>query len=206
LSGTGRSERIETPRLTLLPATIPLLRAEGEHVGNLLRSKLEDWEEIVSMDPNSPRGEFEALLGAEVATPWPPPSNDEHSRQRMIGHLEGHPEPGWGVWYILLKRGPGERAIVVGNGGFKGPPSADGTVEIGYSVVEGYQRLGIASEAVRALMEHAFENPRVRRVKAEALADNVTSIRVLEKNGFRSVGSGSEPGSVLLERLPETTP
>jgi [ribosomal protein S5]-alanine N-acetyltransferase len=190
-------DRIETPRLTLLPGTVPLLRAEGEHVGNLLRSKLED--------PNSSRGKFEALLGADVATPWPPPSNDETSRQRMIRHLEASPEPGWGVWYILLKRGPGERAIVVGNGGFKGPPSADGTVEIGYSVVEGYQGLGIASEAVHAFVEHAFENPSVRRVKAEALADNVASIRVLEKNGFRSVGSGSEPGSVLFERLPETT-
>ena len=185
-------DRIETPRLTLLPGTIPLLRAERAHVGNLLRSKLED--------PNSPWGEFEALLGAEVATPWPPPSNDEHSRQKMIRHLEASPEPGWGVWYILLKRGPGEGAIVVGNGGFKGPPSADGTVEIGYSVVEGYQGLGIASEAVHAFVEYAFEDPRVRRVIAEALADNVASIRVLEKNGFLRTGTGGEPGELRFER------
>jgi ribosomal-protein-alanine N-acetyltransferase len=191
-------DRIETPRLILLPGSIPLLRAEGEHVRHLLRSKLEN--------PNSPRGEFETLLGAEVATPWPPPSNDEDSRQRMLRHLQASPEPGWGVWYVLLKRGTGERAIVVGNGGFKGPPSADGTVEIGYSVVESHQRLGIAGEAVAAFVKYAFQDPRVRRVIAEALSDNVPSIRVLEKNGFRRVGPGSEEGTVLFERLPDTTP
>jgi [ribosomal protein S5]-alanine N-acetyltransferase len=185
--------RVETPRLTLLEATIPLLMAEGAHV-------------VADAPQSRPFGsEFEQLLDAKAAEPWPPPLNDEDSRQWMIRQLEAHPEPGWGMWYILLKRSPGESAIAVGNGGFKGPPSADGTVEIGYSVVEGYQRLGIGGEAVGAFVERAFANPRVRRVIAETFPDNVSSIRVLEKNGFRRTGAGSEAGSVLFERLPNLT-
>ena len=190
--GSGRVEspnRIETPRLLLIPATIPLLEAEGA---------------ATPQRDHSPRGELEALLGAEVATPWPPPLNDEGSRQWMIRQLRAHPEQGWGTWYFVLKRGPGERAIAIGNGGFKGPPSADGTVEIGYSIVEGYQGQGLGAEAIRALVEHALGDSRVQRAIAETFGDNDPSIRVLEKNGFRRVGVAGEPGALRFERRRET--
>ena len=191
--------RIETRRLLLVEATIPLLTAEGEHVAASTGYGRSDSSSHQS-ESHLPRGKFEELLGAEIASPWPPPLNDDDSRRWMIRYLESNPEPGWGVWFFLLKRGPGERPIAVGNGGYKGAPTRDGSVEIGYSVVPAYQGRGLAAEAISALVGRAFRDPRVHRVIAETMPDNAPSLRVLEKNGFLRAGAGSDPGSVRLQR------
>jgi uncharacterized damage-inducible protein DinB len=88
---------------------------------------------------------------------------------------------------------------VAGIVGFKGRPNAEGTVEIGYSVLAEYQRQGIASEAAAGLVEQAFRAGDVRRVIAETLPALTGSIRVLERNGFRLIGEGSEPGVIRFE-------
>jgi ribosomal-protein-alanine N-acetyltransferase len=49
-----------------------------------------------------------------------------------------------------------------------------------------------ASEATRALIERAFERSGIRRIIAECLADNVASLKVLEKLGMRHVSSAGE--------------
>ncbi|TMQ64479.1 MAG: GNAT family N-acetyltransferase [Candidatus Eisenbacteria bacterium] len=172
------TSRLETQRLTLVAATLPMLRAE------LARPE-----------------EFARLLGAEVAAPWPPPLNDEQSNRWMIRLLEEDPEIGnWGMWYFLLREGPTGGPLAIGNGGYKGKPSADGTVEIGYSVVEAYQRKGLATEGARGLIDRALRDPAVTRVIAETFPDLTPSIRVLEKNGFlRIEESGSEPGVIRFE-------
>jgi len=73
-------------------------------------------------------------------------------------------------------------------------------VEIGYSIVEAFQGKGLGTEAVRALVDHAFRNPAVTRVIAETFPDLTPSIRVLEKNGFvRIEEGGSEPGVIRFE-------
>lgn len=192
--------RIETKRLTLLESTIPLLTAEGEHAVAAGANSLQDESNLPRGKSNPHRSQFEELLEADIAAPWPPPLNDDDSLRWMIRYLKTNPEPGWGMWYFLLKRGDGERPIAVGNGGYKGAPTRDGTVEIGYSVVTGYQGRGLAGEAIAALVAHAFRDPRVRRVIAETMPDNIPSIRVLEKNGFLRAGAGSDPGSIRLQR------
>lgn len=166
---------IRTERLTLYPATVPLLEAERD-----------------------PQGEFAALLQAEVARPWPPPLNDEASRAWMIDLLRRVPEPGpWGMYYFLLRR-EGDLPIAIGNGGYKGPPR-DGSVEIGYSVVESYQRRGYGAEAAGGLVRRAFEDPAVKRVLAETFPHLAGSIGVLRKLGFTRRGDGTEAGAILFE-------
>jgi RimJ/RimL family protein N-acetyltransferase len=167
---------IRTERLILFPATIELLEAERD-----------------------PHGEFSDLLQAEVASPWPPPLNDEASRAWMIDLLRTVPEPGrWGMYYFLLRR-EGALPIAIGNGGYKGPPSAEGTVEIGYSIVESYQRRGLGAEAATGLVRHAFEDPVVKSVIAETFPHLAGSIGVLRKVGFTRRGEGSEPGAIRFE-------
>ena len=56
--------------------------------------------------------------------------------------------------------------------------------DIGYTVVPGAQGKGIASEALRAVCEYAFNQTGVKAINAYVLADNVGSVRVLEKAGF----------------------
>ena len=82
---------------------------------------------------------------------------------------------------------------VVGTAGFKGPPDADGIVEIGYGIVPAYEGRGLATEAVVALVDHAGTDPRVRTVRAHTLPAHNASTRVLEKCGFAFVAEVVDP-------------
>lgn len=73
-------------------------------------------------------------------------------------------------------------------------------VEVGYSIMPAFQRLGLASEAVAALIDWAFSDPGVQLVTAETLPSLPASIRVLEKNGFQFLGAGSEEGVIRYGR------
>jgi len=102
-------------------------------------------------------------------------------------------------FFVERARSPGAPCTLLGTGGFKGPPSVDGTVEVGYTIVSEYRRRGYATEAVGGFLAHAFNVPAVRRVIAETLPELIPSIGVLEKTGFRLSGEGSEPGVIRFE-------
>ncbi len=135
------------------------------------------------------RQALKQALGADVPADWPPEGNDANVLGWMRGKLVVAPdELGWWPWYVLLQ---GDPRAAAGLAGFKGPPTA-GTAEIGYSVVESLQRRGIATEAVGALISWALDHESVQTVIAHTLADNVPSIRVLEKLGFERAGVNDE--------------
>jgi RimJ/RimL family protein N-acetyltransferase len=77
---------------------------------------------------------------------------------------------------------------VVGHGGFHGPPDADGTVEVGYSVDPAYRRRGYAKAMLAALLERARAEPAVRVVRASISPDNVASLATIAGFGFVRVG------------------
>lgn len=56
--------------------------------------------------------------------------------------------------------------------------------DLGYALMPHAQGKGIASEAVRAVCQYAFEHAGVTAINAYVLAENKGSIRVLEKTGF----------------------
>jgi [ribosomal protein S5]-alanine N-acetyltransferase len=59
------------------------------------------------------------------------------------------------------------------------------SAEIGYWIGEPYWGRGIASEAIRQLLEISWEQyPELVRIYAELFPTNVASARALEKNGF----------------------
>jgi [ribosomal protein S5]-alanine N-acetyltransferase len=72
----------------------------------------------------------------------------------------------------------------VGTVGFFGPPDESGTVMVGYGLVEPARGNGYATEALRALLAYAAEQPAAKRVVADTEKDNTPSQRVLEKAGF----------------------
>lgn len=61
---------------------------------------------------------------------------------------------------------------------------------IGWCVDPAYAGQGIATEAAAALLGICFEHLGVRRVVAGAFADNVASVRVMEKIGMRRESFG----------------
>ena len=84
------------------------------------------------------------------------------------------------LWVLQLNDGSG---TVVGNLSFKGLDD-NGMVEIGYGMNPEYERKGLMTEAVAAMVRWASQQPGVLSVEAETEPDNIASRRVLEKAGF----------------------
>ena len=136
-------------------------------------------------------------LGAQVPDEWPPPLFDQDAMDWMAKYLDENADAGrWTFYFIVLPApdaaAPDARPTAIGGCGFKGKPSADGTVEIGYSMLPEFQCAGYATEAAGALVRCAFSQGEVARVIAETYPELLPSIRVLEKNGFSFIGDGSE--------------
>jgi len=164
--------------------------------------------ELVAATPELTRAaltgppELAASLGACVPSTWPPMFLDPPSLEYTLDRLaEGPDQAGWWLYFVVLVEEEGSRTLV-GSGGYKGPPSDDGTVEIGYGIVSDHQRRGYAAETVRWLLNRAFAFPQVHRAIAETLPELAPSIGVLRKCGFRSIGEGSEPGVIRFELTP----
>ena len=85
-------------------------------------------------------------------------------------------------WLIVLI----EENVGAGLAGFKGVPDAEKSVEIGYGIAPSYQNKGYMTEAVKALVGWALEQPHCSRVTATDV-ENPASYRLLEKLGAHLV-------------------
>lgn len=160
---------ISTPNLKLIPC-------ELKHFEAILKS------------PN----ELEHLLGVTVPDNWfdfPGVSGIEAIRF-AYEHLKKHPDVlGWWTYLIVHV----EDGVLVGQGGYKGPADEAGMVEIGYAIISAYRGRGVATEAARGLLDHAFAHRHIKSVDAHTLAEQNGSTRVLEKVGMFQDGSAHDP-------------
>jgi ribosomal-protein-alanine N-acetyltransferase len=154
---------IDTARMRLIAAQLALLRTE-------------------LADPS----QLAALLGVEVPASWPPGEYDRDAIVYFLSQYEirGPEAIGWYGWYAVRRAEGGSAAQLVGAGGYFGPPTAEGTVEIGYSIVDEVRGEGYGTELARALTERALRYPGVHRVIAHVAAGNVASHKVLKRAGF----------------------
>jgi RimJ/RimL family protein N-acetyltransferase len=174
---------IRTRRLDLIPATLALVEADLQSPEALAR-----------------------LLGAAVPASWPPGEYDRSAMEFFRDRLAENPGAvGWYGWYAVHRQVELHGSVLIGSGGYLGPPGSDGVAEIGYSVVPESRALGFATELVQALVSRAFSKPEVVRVIAHTTPANPGSVRVLERCGFSLVGPGSEPGTVQYATTGPTT-
>ena len=89
-------------------------------------------------------------------------------------------------WWTYLFISKADKKLV-GNGGFKGKPDENGTVEIGYAVAPEYRGKGLATEAAKGLIDFAFLHPQIKSVQAHTLAEENESTKVLRKVGMTFV-------------------
>ncbi|MBK8085476.1 MAG: GNAT family N-acetyltransferase [Devosia sp.] len=152
---------------------------------------------LLDAEANS-TGELCALLDVAEPADWPPPLNDAGVRDWFRGQLRADPERARWLGSYIVSVVDGIETLV-GTGGYKGPPDASGTVEIGYSVVPAYQRRGIGTAAVDELVRRAVAHPGVRGVVAETPTRFEASRGLLEKCGFRMVGrrTDTEEGELV---------
>jgi GNAT superfamily N-acetyltransferase len=124
--------------------------------------------------------------------PWADGYPMEGDRRACVAYLRQLPVLGgpgrsspFGYYQILLD------GVVVGGIGFHGPPR-DGLVEIGYGVVPAVRGRGVATSALRLILEVAAGFDDVRRVCGRTTPDNIASQKVMQGAGFRPSGRDPE--------------
>ena len=136
---------------------------------------------LVARDLATAEAEIGAIVPANL------PDTLDHFLQFRIADLALDPEAQpWLGRAIVLTEDDGTNRIV-GSCGFHSPPEPDGRVEIGYRVEPAWRRQGVASEVVRALFDWA-ESQGVDRFRASVSPDNIPSLAVVKRLGFRQTG------------------
>jgi ribosomal-protein-alanine N-acetyltransferase len=156
---------VRTQRLDLIPMTLAMV--EAVMLGR--------------------RGDAEALANARMPDRWPNRELVERAFTASLDAIRENPaERLWGNRVMIVTR-DGARCVI-GSVVFHGAPADDGVAEIAYGVEEASQRLGYATEAVRACVGWALAQDAVRSVQAATFAWHVPSLRVLENAGMVRAG------------------
>ena len=95
--------------------------------------------------------------------------------------------PGFGMYQIVRA----DDGLVIGDIGFHTPPE-DGSVEVGFGIIQSARGMGLAKDALRALTTWALRQDGVDRVTARTTKVNLPSRAVLESGGFRATSEGGD--------------
>lgn len=98
---------------------------------------------------------------------------------------------GWGPRHVVF--GP----QAVGSIGCFGVPQ-EGEAEVGFGLVEEVRGHGLATEALRAMADHA--DAAGVRLRASAAPDNAASLRVLARCGFTELRGTTDDGELVMVR------
>lgn len=115
----------------------------------------------------------------------------QYSLDRLSENKE---EGGWWTYFPVHKLDN----KLIGSGGYKGQPTTEGTVEIGYEISPAYRMKGLATEMALALIENAKKDKRVKSIIAHTLGHENPSTTVLQKCGFTKVQEINDPEDGLI--------
>jgi RimJ/RimL family protein N-acetyltransferase len=171
--------KLQTSRLTLIPLNHQQLQVWQ-------KSGRKDLEKILDLQHNP--WELELFYEQETSTAL---------REYWIPQTAKFPlDYYWYTnWEIILN----SSSCSVGGLGLAGLPDNEGTTEIGYALDQKYRGLGIATEAVQALSDWAFQDQGLQLLRAETPGDNAGSQRVLIKNEFKKTGEKTLPLEIPLQ-------
>lgn len=130
---------------------------------------------------------FEREVGFPVTRDSLTPTTHRALRMKVkkMESAERRDYPWFSYWLIWVR----ETRFGAGLIGFKGIPAGPSDVEIGYGIDPACQNRGYTTEAVRALADWAFNEPRCTGIFANVLKTNPASSKVLEKAGFACVSA-----------------
>lgn len=131
------------------------------------------------------------VLGADVPENWPPEHWEPHVFDFLDRQYRESPHTiGWNRYVVVRSPIP---TLIGTLGGFPKTPTE---AEIGYSILPPWQRQGLATEGLRAIIDEIFKVPSVTSISAQTFPHLTASVRVLEKSGFARAGNGDEEGTV----------
>ena len=115
--------------------------------------------------------------------------NDKETNEavfnQLLPNLE-NPEndPLFYTMWIVVEQ---SKKAIIGGICFHGAPDSNGELEIGYGIDEKFQNQGYMTETIRGMVEWLKISKKAKIVKAETVVSNISSLKVLEKNGFKIV-------------------
>lgn len=110
--------------------------------------------------------------------------------QYTLDRLRKNPEEeSWWTYLPIHKK----NNQLIGSGGYKGKPTVDGVVEIGYEITPEYRGLGLATEMAKGLIGNAQKDTRVKTIMAHTLGQKNPSTSVLKKCNFEKVEDLNDP-------------
>ena len=124
---------------------------------------------------------FDVLSDETVMRYWSsgPHASVEETRDYLVWNADSDAEHL--CWAITRHDGPALGWVIL-------IPRRAGIFELGYILGRADWGKGFVQEAATMALDHAFEAPGTRRVMADTDPENIASIRLLEKLGFRQEG------------------
>lgn len=158
---------IQTSRLHIQPLTYPQL-VKYIRADHSLEAELQLKPTMLTLSPELKEAMEQSIL----------PNVADTSKNYLFHTL----------WTIISKA---DRQMV-GDLCFTGAPNEAGEIEIGYGTHEAFRGQGIMTEAVKAMISWASQQPGICAVIAATNKDNPPSQAVLKKNGFLLSGETAE--------------
>jgi [ribosomal protein S5]-alanine N-acetyltransferase len=161
-----------TERLRLIPITLPMI--EG-----VMKRDRAAAEAALDAELRNAGLHFDAC--ARFPDQWPNEELVARAFPFSLDTIRADPETRlWGDSLVLPLDGPPR---VVGSVVFKGRPP-DGIAEVAYGIEDGSRSLGLATEATRACVDWALEQPGIQAVQATTFPWHVASLAVIRKLGM----------------------
>ena len=163
--------------LPSLRRDLPALRGERIHLRLPVVADYRDWAEL-------------RHASREFLAPWEPRwTADELDRSAWRQRLRRYREDyaaGSAVPFFIFANGDGRLVGGITIGNIRHGVAQSG--QIGYWMGERFAGNGFMLDAIELLVPFAFDTLRLHRIEAACIPDNVRSMRVLEKAGFRREG------------------
>lgn len=137
--------------------------------------------------------EANAVLVGKRLSGWSEDFPDADSAEQAAWALDALPDP-FGFRLVVER----SSNLVVGSVGLEGSHE-NGQAELFFALVPSRRGRGYATEAVRALVAHAFEVSEIAEVIAMVELANAPSLRVLERVGFAHNGFEPTGGVTIFE-------
>lgn len=124
---------------------------------------------------------------------------DHETREAILNDLlpnitDPAKDPDFYTMWILIEK---SKKAIIGGICFHGEPNEKGEAEIGYGTDSEYRNKGYMTESISAFIHWIRENKNVASITAETEDTNISSIKVLEKNGFKLIEQNNT--SVILK-------
>ncbi len=112
---------------------------------------------------------------------WNPYATLEMARETVQGFIDGYEDEHVYSWVMDVDD------VIVGTIGAY--DYQDSQIEVGFSVVKSWQGRGLATEALKKVLEYLTENEGIPCVTAWCAAENIGSRKVLERAGMKLIGT-----------------